>query len=60
MSDGSAIATNRFSIHSIDWLKAALLLLLTGLIIYAYWFQPVEHTLTCYRWLIGHWSQVSN
>lgn len=33
---------------------------LAGLVIYAYWGQRVEHELTCWQWLIEHWSRISN
>ena len=61
MSDGAVIVRNKFlSFHAIDWVKAALLLILAGLIYYSYWVQPVERTMTCYQWLTTHWSHVSN
>lgn len=44
----------------LDWVKLLLGLAALGLIVYAYWFQLVEHELTCYRWLVEHWSHVSN
>jgi exosortase len=60
MSNGVAIARSRLSFHAIDWVKVALLLVVLGLIYYSYFIQPVERTLTCYQWLTGHWSHVSN
>ena len=60
MSNGAAIAKNRFSFNTIDWVKATFLFILAGLIYYSYWIQPVESTMTCYQWLTGHWSHVSN
>jgi exosortase len=60
MSDGAVITKDRLSFHTIDWVKAMLLLVLAGLVYYSYWVQPVEHTMTCYRWLTVHWSKVSN
>ena len=56
---GSTIAA-RVSFGAIDWMKALLLLVLAGLIYYAYWVQRVEHAMTCYTWLVGHWAAVSN
>ena len=41
-------------------MKVALYAALGGLIYYAYWVQPVEGRMSCYRWLTGHWSNVSN
>jgi exosortase len=35
-------------------------LVLGALVVYAYWGQPVEHTMSCYQWLTTHWSNVSN
>lgn len=60
MSNGVSIAAVRVSLSSIDWVKVALGLVLVGLVCYAYWGQPVEHEMTCYEWLVGHWSNVSN
>jgi exosortase len=60
MSNASASASVRISSLSFDWVKVALCTALAGLIYYAYWIQPVEGKTTCYRWLTGHWSNVSN
>jgi exosortase len=60
MGNGSASATVGFSPLPIDWRKASLCFMLAGLAIYAYWFQRVEHELTCWQWLIVHWNRISN
>jgi len=60
MSNRDSTAVGKISFGTIDWLKAVLLLVLAGLIYYAYWRQPVEHTAGCYGWLVGHWSKISN
>lgn len=60
MSNGLAIAKNKFSFNTIDWMKVTLLFVLAGLIYYSYWVQPLENNLTCYHWLTDHWSKVSN
>jgi exosortase len=60
MGNGSATVTIRISPLQIDWVKAALYAALAGLVVYAFWFQPAQHELTCFTWLISHWSTVSN
>lgn len=60
MANGSASATVRVSPLPIDWLKVALCVVLAGLGAYAYWGQLAEHDLTCWQWLIIHWSRISN
>ena len=60
MSNGSASVALRLPSMPLDWIKWALGLALGALIVYAYWVQPVERTMSCYQWLTGHWSHVSN
>ena len=50
----------RASPLSVDWVKLALGLVLAGLTVYAFAVQKVENDLTCFSWLVGHWSNVSN
>ncbi len=60
MSNGSASVPIRVSPLPVAWVKGTLYAVLSALIVYAYWVQPVERGLTCYQWLTGHWSNVSN
>ena len=64
MSNGTSTAAVKFPSSSIDWVKAALGVVLVGLVYYAYFGQVVEaHDdvhLSCYRWLVSHWSHISN
>jgi exosortase len=64
MSNGTSIAAVKVSSGSIDWVKIALGIVLTGLVYYAYFGQVVEvhdeARLSCYQWLTSHWSHVSN
>jgi len=60
MGNGSASAAVGISPLPIDWRKGALCVVLAGLAVYAYWGQRVEHDLTCWQWLIVHWSRISN
>ena len=60
MNNRTSTVLTKASFGTIDWMKAALLLVLAGMIWYAYWVQPVEGKSTCYTWLTGHWSTVSN
>ena len=60
MSNGASATAIRVPIASIDWVKALLGVVLFGLVYFAYWMQPVEGVLTCYKWLVSHWSNVSN
>ena len=60
MGNGTASATVEVSPLPIDWRKGALCFVLAGLVVYAYWGQPVEHDLTCWQWLVGHWNRISN
>ena len=60
MSNRASTIATKVSFRSIDWVRAVLVLVLAGLIYYAYWVQPVEHAMTCYVWLVQHWSNVSN
>src|SRR5262249_20185073 len=60
MSNGSASVAIRVSPWPVDWVKVALSAVLVGLLVYAFWFQVVEGTLSAYTWLTGHWSNTSN
>jgi exosortase len=60
MGNGTASVAIRVSPLPVDWVKTALYAVLGGLVFYAFWVQPAEHDLTCYTWLIAHWSNVSN
>jgi exosortase len=60
MNNQTATMASRVSFSAVDWMKAALVLALAGLMYYAYWVQPVEGGSTCYYWLTGHWSTISN
>ncbi len=60
MSNGSAGVPVRVSPLPVAWVKGTLYVVLSALIVYAYWVQHAERELTCYAWLIGHWSNVSN
>ena len=64
MSNGTSTAAIKFSPSSIDWAKVALGIVTLGLIYYAYFVQLVEAhgdvRLSCYRWLMSHWSHISN
>ncbi|MGA2139344.1 MAG: exosortase/archaeosortase family protein [Verrucomicrobiia bacterium] len=64
MSNGTSTAAIKFSPSSIDWAKVALGIVTLGLIYYAYFVQAVEAhgvvRLSCYRWLMSHWSNISN
>lgn len=44
----------------LEWIKLLFGLTGLGLIVYAFWYQPVERGLTAYQWLVGHWGNVSN
>jgi len=60
MSNGSASVTIKTSTEPMDLARWGLGLGLGALVIYAYWVQPVERGMTCYQWITGHWSHVSN
>jgi exosortase len=60
MSQPSLMAATTWFTRSGDWFRKVLGVALIGLIGYAYGVQRVEHRATCYRWLVGHWSRVSN
>ena len=64
MNNGTSTAAIKFSPSSIDWARVALGIVILGLIYYAYFVQAVEvHgdvRLSCYRWLVNHWSTISN
>ena len=60
MSNGSGGLSIRIPSLSFSWVKALLWAAIGGLVYYAYWVQPAEGNSTCYQWLIGHWSTVSN
>lgn len=60
MANGSVSAGVHVWEPGIDWRRGGLYALLMGLMVYAFWVQPVQHDLTCSRWLIDHWRTVSN
>jgi exosortase len=60
MSNGTASVAVRTPPLSATWVKGALVVALAGLVYYAFWVQYVERGLSCYLWLILHWSNVSN
>jgi len=64
MSNGTSIAAVRLPSSSLDWVKVTLGIVLVGLIYYGYFVQTVEiqHVtqLSCYDWIVSHWSHVSN
>lgn len=45
---------------SISPLRVALSAALVGLLIYAFGVQKAENDLSCFAWLTGHWTNVSN
>lgn len=49
-----------WSFPSLDGTRAALGLLVAGLVGYAYFGQKVEGEMSCYQWLTSHWSNISN
>jgi exosortase len=60
MGNGTTAAAVRPPFVTKNWAQILLGAILVGLIYYAYWMQPVEHQLTCFSWLRGHWANVSN
>jgi exosortase len=60
MSNGSASVALRVTSLPTVWVKWALYAVLAGLVFYAFWIQPAERGNTCFGWLVGHWSNVSN
>ncbi|HUI06277.1 MAG TPA: exosortase/archaeosortase family protein [Verrucomicrobiae bacterium] len=60
MNNQDSTVVGKVPFGTIDWVKMALVVVLTALVYYAYWVQPVDHTMTCYVWLVGHWASVSN
>jgi exosortase len=60
MSNGSTNVATRLPTVPMDWVKWGLGLAVGALVVYAYWVQPVERGMTCYQWITGHWSHVSN
>ena len=61
MTNGVSVGSMRIPAFSqLEWIKILLGLVGLGLIVFAYWFQPVEHDLTAYLWLVAHWSNISN
>ena len=64
MNNGTSTAAVKFSPSSIDWARVALGIAILGLVYYAYFVQAVEAhgamRLSCYRWLVNHWSAISN
>jgi exosortase len=60
MANVASTAVVRFPSFRMDGVKILLGLALGVLVYYAYWVQHVQDRLTCYRWLLDHWSTVSN
>jgi len=60
MNNRISTVSAKASFGTMDLVYGALLLVLAGLIYYAYWCQRVETVNSCYGWLTGHWSHISN
>jgi exosortase len=64
MSNGTSTAAIKLSPSSIDWAKVVLGIAVLGLVYYAYFVQTVEAhqdtKMSCYQWLMAHWSNISN
>ena len=63
MSNKTSVFATRFPSNASVVLRALLGGLLIGLVYYAYWVQPVAYAkplMSCYQWLVAHWSHVSN
>lgn len=60
MSNEVIVASSEPSPIAQNWVRRGLGLLVAGLVVYAYFIQPVEHELTTYSWLVGHWQTVSH
>jgi exosortase len=60
MSNGTTSIDARGTSLPIDWVKAAWCVALGGMAAYAYWWQPAEHEMSCYTWLVWHWLDFSH
>lgn len=60
MSIETITGSCRVALAELGRVRAALFLVLVGLIGYAYWGQPVEGTMTTYQWLTTHWRNISH
>ena len=60
MTNETSVLAVRFPSAFPDWMRVALSLIIGVLVYYAYWVQPVGRGISCYQWLIAHWSNVSN
>jgi len=56
----STTTTLTWPLASLNWTRAALGLIVAGLVGYAYFGQKVEGPMSCYRWLTLHWTNISN
>lgn len=60
MSNGTITVAGSLSWAVVNWQKLVLGAVVTGLVIYAYFVQPVQWSWSCYQWLINHWETTSN
>lgn len=60
MHNKSSKVTLAQSCASWDWARLGWGLALAGLVGYAYFWQNVEGSMSCYQWLTLHWSNISN
>ncbi|MCG3150440.1 MAG: hypothetical protein PCFJNLEI_03926 [Verrucomicrobiae bacterium] len=60
MSNSSASVALRVSPLPVAWGTMVLGVTLVGLVVFAFGVQKAENELSCYGWLTGHWSNVSN
>lgn len=60
MSEVTSQASAKVPLPSIDWIRWSFVGAVFVLCGYAYWVQPVEATMSTYKWMIGHWSNLSN
>ena len=63
MSNQRSVSVTGLPPNAYGLLKAVMWGLVIALIYYAYWVQPVAYAtplLSCYHWLVGHWSGTSN
>lgn len=60
MANVSTNAIAGWGFVRLDGVRVGLLCVLAGLVGYAYWWQPVEGPMSCYQWLLAHWSNISH